>query len=227
MNFRLAGYALRLRWLWLQRTEDDRAWSELKLPIEPEVRALFDASVFVQISNGSRALFWMDRWINGRSLSEIALGIVATVPSRIKTKRTVAEALHNWHWVQDIRGPRTVQVITEFIRLRGQLNETVLTDTPDRLVWRWTSNGQYCSRSAYAMLHVGKTPMQGASRIWKHWVPLKVKIFMWLATHHRIWTADRRHRHNLDARDTCTLCDQEPETCDHILVNCAFAKVIW
>ncbi|GJN35126.1 hypothetical protein PR202_gb23869 [Eleusine coracana subsp. coracana] len=31
LDFKLAGFALRLQWLWLQRTADDRAWSKLKI----------------------------------------------------------------------------------------------------------------------------------------------------------------------------------------------------
>lgn len=50
----------------------------------------------------------------------------------------------------------------------------------------------------------------------EHLAPFKVKL-----------TADRRKRHNLEAADTCWLYDQEDETCDHILVNCSFAKTTW
>jgi hypothetical protein len=76
-------------------------------------------------------------------------------------------------------------------------------------------------------MHHGSICMQGATRIWKSWAPPKVKFFTWLATKGKIWTADRRRRHGLDAHDTCWLCDQEPETCDHILVNCSYAKQLW
>jgi len=67
VDMRLSGFALRVRWLWLQRTEDDRAWSALPIKIELEVQALFDASVTVTMGNVERTLFWLDNWINGRS----------------------------------------------------------------------------------------------------------------------------------------------------------------
>jgi hypothetical protein len=56
---------------------------------------------------------------------------------------------------------------------------------------------------------------------------MKVKIFLWLAFIRRHWTADRRLRHNLEAVETCLLCDQEPETIDHILCSCSFAEQVW
>ena len=52
--------------------------------------------------------------------------------------------------------------------------------------------------------------------IWKTWAPLKVKIFLWLAFRRRHWTGDRRRRHGLETREHCYLCDQAPETIDHV-----------
>ena len=63
--------------------------------------------------------------------------------------------------------------------------------------------------------------------VWKNWAPLRVKFFTWLALKSRLWTADRRRRHNLDAHDPCWLCDPEDETVDHLLVCCSYTKVIW
>jgi hypothetical protein len=40
----------------------------------------------------------------------------------------------------------------------------------------------------------------------------------------RIWIADRRRRRGLDAHDTCWICDQQPETGNHLLVVCPVAK---
>ncbi|WVZ78492.1 hypothetical protein U9M48_026195, partial [Paspalum notatum var. saurae] len=62
---------------------------------------------------------------------------------------------------------------------------------------------------------------------WSSWLPLRVKIFLWLAHRRRLWTADRRRRHDLDARDLCWLCDKRPETCLHLLVDCRLMTSIW
>ncbi|TVU33383.1 hypothetical protein EJB05_25197, partial [Eragrostis curvula] len=120
------------------------------------------------------------------------------------------------------------QVFVEYVHLRALLlDRTVQPGTPDSYVWRWTSNGIYSSKSAYAMLNQGSEQFQGASRIWNTWAPLKVKIFFWLASRRRIWTSDRRRRHGLAAAPRCALCDQESETCDHLLVTCPFAREVW
>ncbi|CAM0152437.1 unnamed protein product [Urochloa decumbens] len=76
-------------------------------------------------------------------------------------------------------------------------------------------------------MHEGSIRLKNSNRIWKSWAPPRVKFFTWLAVKGRLWTADRRRRHNLEAHDTCWLCNQEQETGNHILVNCSFAKEIW
>lgn len=91
------------------------------------------------------------------------------------------------------------------------MENTQLNEQPDRPVWRWTADGTYTARSAYRMLHHGTTSFRGHRLIWKTWAPLRVKIFLWLALRRHHWTADRRARHGLEARDTCFLCDQDQE----------------
>jgi hypothetical protein len=45
-DLQLAGYALQTRWLWLQRADHARAWSELPIKTAKEVRAFFKASTY-------------------------------------------------------------------------------------------------------------------------------------------------------------------------------------
>uniref|UniRef100_A0A452XJ19 Reverse transcriptase zinc-binding domain-containing protein n=1 Tax=Aegilops tauschii subsp. strangulata TaxID=200361 RepID=A0A452XJ19_AEGTS len=64
------GLALRLRWLWLSRTDEGRAWQGLDLQFSSNERTLFFASTYMTIGNGMNALFWEDRWLNGHSVGE-------------------------------------------------------------------------------------------------------------------------------------------------------------
>jgi hypothetical protein len=45
--------------------------------------------------------------------------------------------------------------------------------------------------------------------------------------HSRCWTADRRFQHGLQDSNTCIICNQEPETMDHILLDCSFTREVW
>lgn len=102
-----------------------------------------------------------------------------------------------------------------------------LTDRPDRTVWRWTLDGEYSAKSTYARLHTGSIPFRGHSLIWKTWASLQVKIFLWLAFRKRHWTNDRRARHGLHAQVECYLCDQAPESIDHILTCYLYTREVW
>lgn len=86
--------SLRTRWLWLSHVDDGGAWSGLDLQFSREERAFFFASTTTTVGNGQRALFWEDRWINGRAVAEIAPLLYACIPKRRRKSRTVANGLH-------------------------------------------------------------------------------------------------------------------------------------
>ena len=43
----------------------------------------------------------------------------------------------------------TVQEMVEFVTLWDLVQQVTLTDQADQLLWRWTANGAYSSKSAY------------------------------------------------------------------------------
>jgi hypothetical protein len=65
-------------------------------------------------------------------------------------------------------------------------------------------------------------------QVWKPRVPLKCKIFTWLALRDRLWTAERRFMHGLqEQRSPCFTCLQEEDTVDHILMQCPYSRMVW
>jgi hypothetical protein len=56
-NLTILNWALRVRWLWLQKTEPHRPWSSLPLQVSDEVWALFSMAVTTQVGNGEGTLF--------------------------------------------------------------------------------------------------------------------------------------------------------------------------
>ncbi|KAG2589482.1 hypothetical protein PVAP13_5NG362481 [Panicum virgatum] len=108
-DLQIQGYALRMRWLWAKRTDPNRPWSALHDRAESIVLDMFNASISIQIGNGQRSYFWTDRWIQGRSIKDLAPALLAAVHPRAQRQRTVAEGLSNRAWVRDITGALTVQ----------------------------------------------------------------------------------------------------------------------
>ena len=134
-------YALRMHWLWMKRTEDHRPWLELPAEDEPIVEAMFQSSIYVELGDGRNALFWSDRRLHGKSLLDLAPCLCAAVGTRIKQQRIVAEALHDDHWIGDISGALTVQVLLEYLQTWDRVRQVELMDgQPDRICWKWTSD---------------------------------------------------------------------------------------
>lgn len=226
-DLRLMGYALRLRWEWLRRTDGDAFWASLPCKTEKTVAAMFDASVTVQVGDGATARFWYDSWLPEGPLYISAPNLFQAVGVR-RRRRTVREALCGRQWVKDITGAPTAAVLLEYFAVWDTVEAVHLDPlTQDRFVWKWTSSGAYTASSAYRAFFFGRTVLAGAKLVWKAAVPQKLKFFFWLALHNRLWTAERRKRHGLQPEATCSLCDQEDESVDHLLSSCPVTREVW
>jgi hypothetical protein len=169
-NLELLGWALRIRWLWAQKTDADRPWAGLPITVPHKARALFNVAVDAIVGNGEEILFWTDRWLGGHTLAEIAPNLFKTVQKRTTKRRTVAQALHNRTWVQDIKGARTVEVLLEFLQIWDMVDGFILQpEIPDRYKWKLTQDGSYSSKSAYKAFFVGSIKFGPWRRIWKTW----------------------------------------------------------
>lgn len=121
-----------------------------------------------------------------------------------------------------------MQILCKYVDLWEKLEDVCLQPSvADRFVWKWTKSGQYTASSAYRSFFVGQTTILGTNELWKASAPPKVKFFSWLTIHGRLWAADRRKRHGLQHDDGCALCGQLPETTDHLLLACVFAREVW
>jgi hypothetical protein len=87
----------------VQKTDDSKPWSALPDKIEKLVAQMFHFSTMVEIGDGHKTLYWVDRWLDGQSVQELAPCLIRTVGLRIQ-KRTVKEAMFNRCWVCDIKG---------------------------------------------------------------------------------------------------------------------------
>ena len=106
-------------------------------------------------------------------------------------------------------------------------SNTILSNEPDRLLWKWTANGIYTAQSCYAVSFHGSTRCTYWKLTWKSWAPPRVKFFHWLANQDRCWTAERLARRGLQHHPRCLLCDQATETIQHLLLTCPFARQTW
>lgn len=89
------------------------------------------------------------------------------------------------------------------------------------------ANSVYSATSAYAAQFYGLIENPQLRRAWDVKAEGKLKFFPWLILQNRVWTADRLAARGWPHDDICSLCDQEMESVNHLLLQCPFAKEVW
>ncbi|WVZ70614.1 hypothetical protein U9M48_019263 [Paspalum notatum var. saurae] len=221
------GWALRIRWLWLQKTDDSRPWKGLPVNVPMKARARFDAAVVTTVGNGVSTKFWTDRWIQGKTVAELAPNLLKAIPKKLVRQRTVRQALLNRVWVTDIQGALMVQVLSEYLLIWEIVDGVTLQPgVQDQHLWKFSSTGSYSCKSAYAAMFFGTIKFTHWKRVWRSWAPSNCKFFVWLAINNRCWTSDRLAKRGLPHHAACPFCDQE-ESIHHILLSCVLTREVW
>jgi hypothetical protein len=83
-NLQQLGWALRLRWLWLQKTDPEKSWSFFPIQVHPSAKAFFSIAIVSEVGNGKNTLFWTDRWLHGQSLDKLVPHLFGSIPKRAK-----------------------------------------------------------------------------------------------------------------------------------------------
>jgi hypothetical protein len=86
LNLEVLSWALQMRWMWLQKTQPDRPWSNLDIQVHPSVSALFIISVTSLMGDGRSTCFWVDLWLHGQKIQDLAPALFASVPKQIAKK---------------------------------------------------------------------------------------------------------------------------------------------
>ncbi|KAM3312047.1 hypothetical protein ACQJBY_032196 [Aegilops geniculata] len=91
-NLALLNQDLLLKWCWYEKVADEKPWNGLNLDLPIDAEGIFNAGLQCSLGNGSSFRYWTDRWINGRSLSQLVPALWKCVrPAAMR--RTVVDAL--------------------------------------------------------------------------------------------------------------------------------------
>ncbi|GJM94207.1 hypothetical protein PR202_gn00535 [Eleusine coracana subsp. coracana] len=165
LNLEYMSWALQARWLWFVKTEPDRPWKGLDIPIHPNAIALFNTAVVLHVGNGSNTLFWTDKWLF--CVGVLAPFVVAAVPLKVREQRTVLEAITDHEWPTDIQGVLSLIGPYEYFQLWDALHDFALSDANDCHEWRFDKSGIFSSKSTYQALFNGSVVFEPWHRLWK------------------------------------------------------------
>nr|XP_051201804.1 uncharacterized protein LOC127315350 [Lolium perenne] len=182
-NLSLFGRALRLRWLWLEWSDEARPWLGSPTPCDEGDRALFHAATRVTIGDGKRASFWHSSWLGTAPLDQQFPALYAA--SRRKNK-TVAAAIHNNSWVLDLGRDFPTHLLHDFIRLWRLVQTTMLRQNiPDAITWLLSKDGSYTASSAYKIHFEGQI-WQGVAS-WRNSGPLAPSVWALEKSFSAVW----------------------------------------
>ena len=91
------GRAMRLRWQWLQWTDEARPWRGMQTPCDEMDRELFRASMEITLGDGVKCCFWLDAWAPRGALWH-QFPELFTIATR--KKRMVQKEMENQNWIK-------------------------------------------------------------------------------------------------------------------------------
>lgn len=106
-----------------------------------------------------------------------------------------------------------------------------LSTEPDSLLWAGgDATGTLSVKNLYAaiqLLSVHSLDSSWYFQLWKWTVPLKIKLFLWLAGKAKILTWDGLRRRGWEGPGICLLYRCSSEDVQHLLIHCEFAREVW
>lgn len=93
----------------------------------------------------------------------------------------------------------------------------VLSENPDSITRPHSPSGRFIVKSLYSRLCAGGRDNLFKA-IWRSWIPLKIRIFLWQAIKRKLPASDQIIKRHGNANAACALCGKTEDT-EHILFN--------
>lgn len=93
------------------------------------------------------------------------------------------------------------------------------------MIWLRSSSSHFSVKSLYSRLIKGSLT-NNFRDVWRSWIPLEIKIFMWQAMCGRLPAADQIRKENGQASNFYALCASH-EASDYAIFKCDLAALFW
>lgn len=78
---------------------------------------MFALVVTTEVGDGATTRFWTDRWLNGRTVADVAPALLAHVKKGTIRTRTVEQAMQNNSWRHDLSQGLPLAAVWEYLQL--------------------------------------------------------------------------------------------------------------
>ncbi|CAL5369282.1 unnamed protein product [Camellia sinensis] len=226
------------RWLPLQNGEGKESvvWSDILsvAALNPELFQFFASKLQIVVGNGSRILFWHDRWCMNLKLKE-------EFPRLFRLSMEKEEKLSYFMQRRDRDGPWSLQFRRPLFSWEeeevGKLQE-LTKDVPrlnenlcDGVKWTASASGVFTVASVRSWLQKNSgTSLQVPKMLWNNLAPPKAQFLCWLAWRGRVKVAVVLQRLGVlggNANVACPFCLAAEESVDHLFVQCPQIWKVW
>lgn len=195
------------------------------------------ASVRWQVGNGKSIHFWSDRWVPNSPHF-----FVRDAKGPFNLDSFVADFITGGRWnTSKLKDHVSAKAISDIISI-----PLSFTDAHDRLVWHYTSKGNYTVKSGYyvalkldkeGLLKADLSSHQATSslvpsqsfwnQIWSISAQPKLKNFMWRICSNALATQENLFWRNCSHSPFCPICLVNIESVEHMLFECQWTRPIW
>jgi hypothetical protein len=178
----------------------------------------------VDVGDGADTSFWDDVWMEDGTLAERFPALHShSTEQGVSVREALSTTLPSLFQRRMSR-----QAQAELQQLEMMLSNVSLSTERDQRSCFFAGEGhKLISGLIYrACTRTGST-CPDYQFVWKNIATPRVKFFGWLLTRNRINCKSNLLNKGVLEDDTCVICGQEPETADHIISGCSFAKEFW
>jgi hypothetical protein len=148
-NLRLLNLALCCRWAWLQKVGLSRAWAEFNIQLPSLCTTFFD----------------------GAKVAEIAPNVDNMVSMWRSIACSVKEGLAS-QWLRNCGPDMGEEALPKFFLMWRRLANVHLTlEREGVLLWRWSGDSCYSTKSAYGAFFAGQEIVSVSDEIWRSRAP--------------------------------------------------------
>ncbi|XP_028089315.1 uncharacterized protein LOC114289749 [Camellia sinensis] len=226
------------RWLPIQNGEGKESvvWSDILsvAALNPELFQFFASKLQIVVGNGSRILFWHDRWcMNLKLKEEFPRLFRLSMEKEEKLSYFMQRRDRDGHWSLQFRRPlfsweeEEVGKLQELTKDVPRLNENLC----DGVKWTASASGVFTVASVRSWLQKNSgTSLQVPKMLWNNLAPPKAQFLCWLAWRGRVKAAVVLQRLGVlggNANVACPFCLAAEESVDHLFVQCPQIWKVW